>query len=131
MYQNFYSAYPYAYYPSYPSYSYPLYNQEIQTPEAVEEAIAAHETAEVQPVSYPVLEQTEEDVQEKTASKETDTFTTRFLNYLVERKGTLISVTTSTDVISGTLEDVFSDCVLIKAQDENYHIRPEGIIYFK
>nr|WP_240961306.1 DUF2642 domain-containing protein [Aneurinibacillus aneurinilyticus] len=48
-----------------------------------------------------------------------------------KRKGATISVATRTEIINGTLEEVSTDCILVKVDEENYHIRPEGIVYFK
>ncbi|MCI1694422.1 DUF2642 domain-containing protein [Aneurinibacillus aneurinilyticus] len=119
MYPNPYHSYtsPYAFYPAYPPYS--LHSSEKH----------------VQPVSYSALDQVKQDTKavekEGSAPQEVDTFTERFLNYLGKRKGATISVATRTEIINGTLEEVSTDCILVKVDEENYHIRPEGIVYFK
>jgi hypothetical protein len=116
--------YPYAYYPSHSPHS-----SKNKISERIEQPTVKQELTEAQPVSYPVLSQEVEN--EESSSEKVDTFTSNFLDYLTRRKGSTISVTTSAEVIRGTLEEVASDCILVKAHEESYHIRPERIIYFK
>ncbi|WP_047153065.1 DUF2642 domain-containing protein [Aneurinibacillus tyrosinisolvens] len=79
---------------------------------------------------YPVSDQIElvPDTRESTVMN-TVTFTKQLLNHLQQRRGRKISVATPVEIITGTLEEVYSDHILVSNEGEDYHIRLEGIIY--
>ncbi|WP_047155225.1 DUF2642 domain-containing protein [Aneurinibacillus tyrosinisolvens] len=155
MYQNPYYSYlyffPYVYYPPCPSHS--PYHSKSKRAKRIEQPGVTHELKEITAVSYPVLSEVEPkneealdsivsevepksgegeaDEKEQPLFKEVDIFSDYFLNCLGKRKGTTVSVATMAGVIKGTLEEVSSHCVLLKVNEESYHIRPEGMIYFK
>ncbi|WP_027417762.1 DUF2642 domain-containing protein [Aneurinibacillus terranovensis] len=138
MYQNPYHvypvSYPYANYPSEPLYT--PYHSTNKMPAFIQKSTVKHELKKA--VSSPTVQEIEdkaEEVQaietEEPSLKEVNTSTEHFLNYLGKRRGKTISVATQNAVINGTLEEIFPDCILVKAQEESYHIKPEGIVYFK
>jgi hypothetical protein len=81
---------------------------------------------------YPVSEQIEYVPERRESpSRNTMTFTKQLLNHLQQRRGREISVATPVEVIRGTLEEVYSDHILVSNMGEHYQIRLEGIIYIK